>query len=175
MNTLPIVHVDGYQETAPLTTNNCFVLSFSPKGPSRFTNRATSSGASATEWGGEAEEEGKERKEGEEDNIHCHSAAFKRSGNDYSQPTCHFNLLLLNNFDPRLQQKGQQLSETEIIDHSFLQKLVANTNCEPTFPSLTSTHSTALTLCLSLCIPQTEVPRMQHGLPTNHIHDLLAP
>ena len=60
MNTLPIVHVDGYQETVnKLTTNNCFVLSFSPKGPSRFTNRVTSSGASATEWGGEAEEEGK--------------------------------------------------------------------------------------------------------------------
>ena len=104
MNTLPIVHVDGYQETVnKLTTNNCFVLSFSPKGPSRFTNRVTSSGASATESGEEKRRrKAKGRKEREEDNIHCHSAAFKRSGNDYSQPTCHFNLLLLNNFDSRL-------------------------------------------------------------------------
>ena len=56
-----------------VTTNKCFVLSFSPKGPSRFTNRGVSSGASATEWGGEAEkgrrgggEEGRrgEREEG---------------------------------------------------------------------------------------------------------------
>ena len=85
-----------------VTTNKCFVLSFSPKGPSRFTNRGVSSGASATEWGGEAEkgrrgggEEGRKgggekgrrgRKEAEEDDIHCHSAAFIRSGNDYSQP-----------------------------------------------------------------------------------------
>ena len=146
MNTLPIVHVDGYQETAQLTTNNCFVLSFSPKGhlalqiEPRLLVHLPLSGEE------KRRRKAKGKKERGEDNIHCHSAAFKRSGNDYSQPTCHFNLLLLNNFDPRLKQKGQQLSETEIIDHSFLQKLVANTNCEPTFPSLTSTHSTALTL-----------------------------
>ena len=67
MNTWPIVHVyvDGCQETT--LTNNCFVLSFSPKSPSCFTNRA-SSDASGTEWGGGVEgggrEERKERREG---------------------------------------------------------------------------------------------------------------
>ena len=56
------------QETTLITTSNCFVLSFSPKNPSCFTNRTTSSDASGTEWGGGAEggrEEGKERGEGE--------------------------------------------------------------------------------------------------------------
>ena len=35
---------------------------------------------------GRGEEGRRGRKEAEEDDIHCHSAAFIRSGNDYSQP-----------------------------------------------------------------------------------------
>ena len=55
--------MDGCQETT--LTNNCFVLSFSPKSPSCLTNRA-SSDVSGTEWGGGVEGGGREEWRGEE-------------------------------------------------------------------------------------------------------------